>query len=109
MTTRSHNNAALAIEKTLPEKSQCKENFTDVERAARKVLRLVPQKEISTRMEISEAAVSLWNSNARPIPAERMFEIVIAGKLFCKEIHSLENEIDLAFITNFGTQTRGDE
>ena len=80
----------------LPSNSEGQKKLTN------RILRLVERKELASALGVSEGLVSRWSSGEKPIPTERVFEIIKAGKLYCREVQTLENEIDLMMMLNFG-------
>lgn len=98
MKNLSHNLAALEIKETLPDFYAREEILT----AVQKTLHLVERKEICASLNISESLLSQWINHDKPIPSERMFQIIRAGKLFCQQIQNFENEIDMMLMLNFG-------
>lgn len=78
------------------------EVFTESDEGKRKltaqILRKVDRKFIAEKLGVSESMISHWISGTKRIPAERVFEIIKAGKHFCMDWREFEDEIDLALL-----------
>lgn len=98
-----HNQLKESVSTNGPRIFQGPENVTN------KILHLVPRKTIATELNVSESMIAKWIANEKPIPADRMFEIVKAGKAFCREVGEFESEIDMMVYLQFGKNPRGRE
>lgn len=63
-----------------------------------KLLRKVDRSYMAGRLGVSESMISQMASGAKGIPADQVFEIIKAGKFFCRDWRGLEDEIDLALL-----------
>ncbi len=103
MNKQSHNQAALEIKESLPDFYAGEEFLT----CARKTLYLVGGKQIAAELEVSESLVSQWGALEKPIPTDRMYQIIKAGKAYCQDVQAIENEIDMMLMLNFGRKIEG--
>lgn len=92
MAPLSHNLAAKSDQEELSNESTAKKKLSA------KLLRKVDRAFMAEKLGVSESMISQWLSGSRPIPSERVFEIVKAGKFFCRDWRGLEDEIDLALL-----------
>lgn len=73
-----------------------------IESTARKILRLIPRKEISGKLGVTDQVISQWANNISPMPFVRQIETIKAAKNYIGEWQELEDEIDLHLVNAFG-------
>lgn len=49
---------------------------------------------MAEKLNISESMIAHWVAGTKPIPSERMFQILQCGKFFCRDWRGIEDELD---------------
>lgn len=93
MTRSSHNLLLDGVQRILP---------LGKEKLTRSILRLIPNKVLANELNVSESLVSQWTNQMKGIPTARMYEIIKAGKVYAQQVRSIEDEIDLLMMMQFG-------